>query len=50
MLIAPRQMREEASSMTTATEIFTASYQADEDHSWFEASIEHMGLGVQGSV
>lgn len=28
--------------MTTATEVFTGDYQADKDHSWFEASVEHM--------
>ena len=28
--------------MTTATEVFSANYRADADHSWFEASIEHM--------
>lgn len=31
--------------MTTATEVFSGGYRADEDHSWFEASIEHMGVG-----
>ena len=31
--------------MTTATEVFSSGYRADEDHSWFEASIEHMGVG-----
>jgi polyisoprenoid-binding protein YceI len=31
--------------MTTATEIFSRGYRADEDHSWFEARIEHMGVG-----
>ena len=31
--------------MSTATGVFNADYRADEDHSWFEASIEHMGVG-----